>query len=258
MIQPTTRTAALRFLEEREPIVGEHHELLGLGEQDARAFTEATRRARAAYDEMVQARQRLAEAKARWHQTADSSLKTGWKIMQLVRRAARHRPDRERIESLAMIEHEPPRAARQRPRVPAGLAVRRDRQDRVRLRWQGSTAGGAVFVVQRRVTDAQQLEGAWVTIAQTTERTLIDEHAPLDAALVEYRLRAERLAGVSNYAQPVAAPPPARGAAANPVGTIEPKAGLSEPEARCVEPEEGSAAAVADALLDGRRQRGAA
>jgi hypothetical protein len=119
-----------------------------------------------------------------------------------------------------MIEPKPDPVALRRPKTPRELAVQRDRLGRARLRWRGSTAGDAVFVVQRRVTDDRQRVGAWTTFGQTRKRGILDEGEPAGASLVEYRLRAERLAGVSTFCKPVVAPEPTGGWASGAVGRI--------------------------------------
>ncbi|MFI4915035.1 MAG: hypothetical protein ACIAS6_00835, partial [Phycisphaerales bacterium JB060] len=207
MKTPTTRTGALRFLEEREPLIRQHAATMGLPEERAEAFTEATRRARAAYEAYLQARQRATEAMEEWNRTADASLKTGRWTLHEARALVKASKDPEARAALESMEVPTEGPAARKPRTPAGLRVHRDRRGRTLLRWKGATAGGTVFVVHRRVTDGRGRAGAWVPIGQVQGLSLIDEDAPAPAPgeplRVAYRVRAERPGGVSVFCEPV-------------------------------------------------------
>lgn len=208
MKTPTTRTGGLRFLEEREPLIRQHAATMGLPEERVRAFTDATRTARAAYEAYLEARRRATEAMEEWNRTADASLKTGRWTLHEARALVRASGDPEARAALESMEVPTDGPAARKPRTPTGLRVHRDRRGRTLVRWKGATAGGTVFVVHRRVTDLRGRAGAWVPIGQVGGLSLIDENAPQatpgEPQRVEYRVRAERPAGVSVFCEPVA------------------------------------------------------
>lgn len=119
---------------------------------------------------------------------------------------------------------EPPgdKAPLGRPPTPPALKITLDTQGQAKLTWGGTRHGGTVFTVQRQTTGVDHTIGPWETIATVPQRKFVDQATPSGVLNIRYRVRGQRVGGVSAYTLPLTLPLGAAGPQASVAGAIGP------------------------------------
>lgn len=206
MSLPSSRFARLQFMESHETPFADHQAAIGLSVETAAAFAADTASARAAWDSYVAARQAYDAARVSWYDAIADGTDTARSALRSINTFAKDQANPGSVYALAEIDPPKPREPLGAPGVPTDLRVELDTQGRANVRWGGSRVGGTVFALQRRTTTTGGQTGAWTTLATVPERTFIDQTTPSGVASIGYRVRAERVGGVSAYSSPITLP----------------------------------------------------
>lgn len=219
---PHKKFAQLQYLEGRVEGWSENQATLQLGLQQAGAAVASTDAARAAYDAYQQSVRDARDARVTWLSAIATAARDGRSCLRTINTTAKNSTNPEAIYALASVT--PPKRPEPlgAPQTPTKLTIRLDTEGRANLTWGGSRVGGTVFTLQRRTTGIAGQLGPWTTIATVPERTFVDTATPSGVLNISYRVRGERVGGVSSFSLPVTLPLGAAGNQPSVAGAIAP------------------------------------
>ena len=222
MSLPRKLFAQLQYLEARAGTWADNQAALKLSIEQAVAVATSTEAARAAYDDYQQKRQEAKNAHVTWLGAIASAVDNGRSALRTINTTARNSADPSAIYALASVAPPKPREPLGAPPVPTDLRIVLDTEGRAILAWDGTRLGGTVFTVQRRTTSTTGQTSPWTTLVTVSERGFVDQATPSGFASVGYRVRAERVGGVSAFSLPVTLPLGAGGNQQGIAGAIGP------------------------------------
>lgn len=203
---PSSKVGKLEYLERRVDGWAEQGAAIGVGVGQSAAALASTEAARDAYDAMEAARRHAEAMHDAWLGALKRAEHDGRSCLRSIVTFAKNSPQPGAIYAAASVEPPRDKAPLGAPPVPAKLKVSLDTQGRANLTWGGTRHGGTVFAVQRRVTGVDGIVGPWETLATVPQRTFADERTPSGVRNISYRVRGERVGGVSSYSSPIVLP----------------------------------------------------
>lgn len=222
MSLPQTRIARLQYMEGHVAPFSDHQADIGISVLQLGEFTANTSAARDAWDAYVAAQQAESAARVAWRDAIAAATVTARSALRSINTYAKDQANPGAVYALAEVDPPKPREPLGAPEVPGDLRVELDTEGRANLRWSGTRQGGTVFTLQRRTTTTGGQTGAWTTLATVPERTFIDQSTPSGVASVGYRVRGERVGGVSAYSSPITLPLGSSGNQQSVAGAIAP------------------------------------
>ncbi|MFI4881406.1 MAG: hypothetical protein ACIAQU_02350 [Phycisphaerales bacterium JB064] len=219
---PQKKIEQLQYLEGRVDGWQENQAAIGVPLELATSTTTATTAARAAYADYQQKRQAAKDARVSWLSAIGGAVSDGRGCIRAIDSFAKNSANPDAVYALASIAPPKDREPLGPPAVPTGVKVTLDTEGRANLAWGGTRQGGTVFTLQRRTTSTAGQTGPWTTIATVPERSYIDPTTPSGVASVGYRVRGERVGGVSAFSLPVTLPLGAGGNQQEIAGAIAP------------------------------------
>lgn len=203
---PQSKFGQLQYLEGRADGWETNQAAIGVELTLAQSTVTKTTSARALYDDYQQKRQDAKDARVEWLSAIGSAVDDGRACIRSIDSFAKNSANPDAVYALASIAPPKEREPLGVPAVPTDLKIVLDTEGRANLAWGGSRVGGTVFALQRRTTSTGGQTGAWTTLATVPERVFIDQTTPSGVASVGYRVRAERVGGVSAYSSPITLP----------------------------------------------------
>ncbi|UYV13697.1 MAG: hypothetical protein NCW75_05285 [Phycisphaera sp.] len=203
---PQSKFGQLQYLEGRADGWETNQAAIGVELTLAQSTVTKTTNARALYDDYQQKRQDAKDARVEWLSAIGSAVDDGRACIRSIDSFAKNSANPDAVYALASIAPPKEREPLGAPDVPTDLSIGLDTQGRASVRWAGSRVGGTVFGVQRRTASTGGQLGPWTTLATVPERVFLDQTTPSGVASVQYRVRGERVGGVSAYSSPIVLP----------------------------------------------------
>ncbi len=203
---PSSKIGKLEYLERRVDGWDADPAAVGLVPAQSAAAVASTEAARDAYDAMLAARRHAEAMHDAWLGAMKTAEGDGRSCLRSIDAFAKNSAQPDVIYAAASVEPPRDKAPLGKPPTPTNITLSLDTQGRVNLAWGGTRHGGTVFAVQRRVAGVDGKQSAWETIATVPERRLVDKATPSGVLNISYRVRGERVGGVSSYSSPVVLP----------------------------------------------------
>ena len=202
MSLPKTRYARLQYIEAHITPFTDHQAQIGVSLETVTQLTAQAGTARDAWDAYVAAQQAAKAAQTTWYDAIAAASTTARSALRNINTFAKDQQNPDAIYALAEIDPPKPREPLGKPPVPTDLTVTLDTEGRAVLRFKGTREGGTVFTIQRRTTSTTGQTTPWTTITTIAERVFTDGATPAGVASVAYRVRGERVGGVSAFSSP--------------------------------------------------------
>ena len=203
---PSGDRASLAFTEQRKAVWAAAGAAIGLSLADTDALTQASDDAQSALDVRTA---KAAEAKSStitWKTAAKANRDLARDLVRKIRTFALQQENPSEVYALAQIPEPKTPGELPAPAVPTDLNITLNTQGRAVLTFDSTRYGGTVWTVERRTASTQGQLSPWVLAGTTLERTFTDANTPSGVASVQYRVRAERPSGVSDFSSPISLP----------------------------------------------------
>ncbi|MEO1008303.1 MAG: hypothetical protein AAFX79_07030 [Planctomycetota bacterium] len=198
-VVPSNRTDALAFMEAHAVPWATAATELGLTVEQVTEFATKVSAARTSYDAAIAARNASKAATVTWHAGVDDAVALARELVRQIQTTAKASEEPSAIYAAGEIPPPKEPTPLGPPDAPTDLALTLDSEGRANLRFAGSREGGTAFAIQRRTTGADGSTTDWVDLGTVFERSFVDAQTPSGVASVAYRVRAERVGGVSPY-----------------------------------------------------------
>jgi hypothetical protein len=208
-VVPAVDRDFLNWMNVRDPIVTEQFAALGLSQQDANGFKQATSDANAAWAQWQAARAAFTEASANWRAVKKASRAIATNDVKKVRTFAVEQADPNKVYSIMQIPAPKVPNFGVPPGTPTGAQVALDiNSGNLTVRFECNNPpglSGTVYVIQRRTAQASNPStfGPWQQAAITSVKKFVDASISAGTAAVQYLITAQRGTIVGTTSQPI-------------------------------------------------------
>lgn len=190
-VLPEARRDLITWFESRLAAWAADPTLIGLTPEQVTQLGIRIVTARTAADAQASAYDAARASTPEFHGAADALRSFGGELVKIIKATAESSGD----ASIYTIAEVPPVAAPTplpAPQPPSDLAGAITPEGSVLLSWQGTTANGVTYLVERRLVGADGSTSPWSIVGAVQARSYLDEDVPLGLSMAQYRLTAQR------------------------------------------------------------------
>ena len=200
-VVPKSRQEMIQWFSQRAANWAASAQTLGLTIAEVTELATLINAAQTAQSAAFSARISAKDSTITYHTAADALAAYGAALILRIKgnAAATNNPNIYAEASIPLPEDPSPLGP---PATPTDLSAAINNEGQVEVRWNASREGGTSFIIERSITPVGQVQGPWTLLTSVEERRFIDQNVPLGLSSALYRVRAQRVGGMSIASEP--------------------------------------------------------